>query len=185
MRATDFEVRHQTLLHQFLVLAAFLTYLVDRDNIVWRFIKGEAGDVRLLERAIFAISTVLFGMAAYLCTKSRVQKQASSARQRKYFGEFLYAVGLGSLAPLAGFLILVVGEGIRLLRLFPHEDSSVPPEQRTWRAAIRVEAVKWGLFFTMAVFTVMLNDRVAEILAGVSVLVWIMLRGPRLGRGRA
>jgi hypothetical protein len=185
MRATDFEVRHQTLLHQLLVLAAFLTYLVDRDDIVWRFIKGEAGDVRLLERAIFDISTVLFGMAAYLCTKSRVQKQASSARQRKYFGEFLYAVGLGSLAPLAGFLILVVGEGIRLLRLWPHEDSSIPQQQRTRRAAIRIEAVKWGLFFTMAVFTVMLNDRVAEILAGVSVLVWIMLSGPRLGRGRA
>src|ERR1700739_1168923 len=136
MRATDFEVRHQTLLHQLLVLAAFLTYPVNRDEIVWRFIKGEAGDVRLLERAIFAISTVLFGMAAYLCTKSRVQAQASSARQRKYFVEFLYAGGLGCLAPLAGFLILVVGEGIRLVRLFPHEDSSVPPEQRTWRAAI-------------------------------------------------
>jgi hypothetical protein len=37
----------------------------------------------------------------------------------------------------------------------------------------------------MVVFTVMLNDRVAEILAGASVLVWIMLSGPHLGRDRA
>jgi hypothetical protein len=35
--------------------------------------------------------------------------------------------------------------------------------------------VKWGLFLTMIVFTITLKDRIAEILAGVSVLLWIIL----------
>jgi hypothetical protein len=33
MKATDFDYRHQTLVHQFIVAAAFLTYFVDREDI--------------------------------------------------------------------------------------------------------------------------------------------------------
>ena len=39
MKATDFEYRHQTLVQQFIVAAAFLTYLVEGEDIVWRFVK--------------------------------------------------------------------------------------------------------------------------------------------------
>ena len=42
MKATDFECRHQTLVHQLIVGAAFLTYLIDREDVVWRFVKDSA-----------------------------------------------------------------------------------------------------------------------------------------------
>lgn len=176
MRATEFESRHRTLLHRLIVLAAFLTYLVDPDDIVWRFIKDAAGDVRLLERILFAIATLLFGVAACLCTRSR----AHCGRKTAYIGEFLYAVALGSLVPLAGFVILVAGEAIRLLRLarrpgLPLPVSFANREALPWSRAIRAEAVKWGLFLTMIVFTMTLKDRIAEILAGVSVFFAIIL----------
>jgi hypothetical protein len=60
MKATDFEDRHQTLLHQFLVAAAFLTYLIDRDDVVWRFVKDRTAS-RELERTLFASLTIYAG----------------------------------------------------------------------------------------------------------------------------
>lgn len=165
MRATDFEVRHRILLHRLVILAAFLTYLIDRDDIVWRFIK-DASDVRTMERIIFAIATLLFGVAAWMCTRNRV------AGRSAYAAEFVYAIALGSLAPLAGFVILVMGEAVRLSRLALREAASVP---ETWAQALRAEAVKWGLFLTMIAFTITLRDRVGEVLVGVSVLFSILL----------
>jgi hypothetical protein len=52
MKATDFEIRHQTLVHQFIVAAALLTYFVDREYIVWRFVKDSSAP-RGLERFCF------------------------------------------------------------------------------------------------------------------------------------
>ena len=48
MKATDFEYRHQTLVHQLIVGAAFLTYLIDRDDIVWRLVKRNTSQSRTL-----------------------------------------------------------------------------------------------------------------------------------------
>jgi hypothetical protein len=36
MIATAFECRHQLLLHELIVGAAVLTYLIDPDDIIWR-----------------------------------------------------------------------------------------------------------------------------------------------------
>ena len=52
MQATEFEYRHQALVHQFIVGAAFLTYFVDRDDIIWRFVKDSAA-LHRLERSFF------------------------------------------------------------------------------------------------------------------------------------
>ena len=139
MRATDFEFHHQLLLHELIVGAAVLTYLVERDDIVWRFIKNSGSDVRLFERLLFAGATLLLGVSAWICTLARAyQKFEDSARPAKlnarqqsralnrlrYLGEFLFAVALGSLLPLAGFLVLVVVEAIRLLRLYKRDRAS-------------------------------------------------------------
>ena len=40
IRATDFEYRHQTLLHLFVVGVAFLAYAFQRDDIVWVLVIG-------------------------------------------------------------------------------------------------------------------------------------------------
>jgi|SRR5271154_5641796 len=199
MRATDFEYRHQLLLHQIVVAGAVLTYVIDRDDIIWRFIKTAAADVRLLERSLFAVATIFFGVSACLCTWARAHSQFDRAsfqaltgakealrtlRNRHYIGEFLYALGLASLVPLYGSIILIAGEAIRLLRLSRRDIVLVTAGQTgglmqkskpAWGQAFRGEAIKWGLFLTMIVFTFTLKDRVAEVLIGVTILLWGLL----------
>lgn len=201
MRATEFEERHAMLLHQLVVAVAFLTYLWERDDVVWRFIKDTAAN-RVLEHALFAIATLLVGGAAIICTRARVYQDApvgnqhpapsySGSRKWQYLGEFLYAIGLASLLPLAGFVILVVGEAIRILRLVRSKDELSRPRvplvetKSRWRDASRREAVKWGIFLAMVAFTVTLSDRVAEILIGTAWLVGLLLQKTSSGRSQA
>ena len=207
-RATDFECKHPLLLHQIVVLAAFSTYLIDPDNIFWRFIKNDDSNARSLERSVFALVTLLFGIAAGLCTASRVNSSFknpgliegsidsaghNSSRNAGHLGELLYAVALGCLAPLAGFVILLAGEAVRIVRLALRDRGDLlwPASSRQvvsrrpatgWTSAFRAEAIKWGIFLTMIVFTITLKDRIAEVLIGVSVLTWTLLN-LRLNRG--
>jgi hypothetical protein len=51
-----------------------------------------------------------------------------------------------------------------------------------WKRAFRQESAKWGLFLTMIVFTVLLVDRIAEILALASLLLWLLLNLPLFNR---
>src|SRR5271166_303439 len=112
MKATNFEYRHQTLVHQLIVGAALLTYLIDRDDVVWRFVRNSYTP-RLWERSLFIVATILIAMGAGLSTWAR----AVSRPGPQYLGELLYAIGLGSLMPLSGFIILIAGEALRILRL--------------------------------------------------------------------
>jgi hypothetical protein len=67
MKATDFEYRHQTLVHQLIVAAAFLTYLIQRDDVVWRFGKDSTAP-RELERFLFALATLFIAIGAGVST---------------------------------------------------------------------------------------------------------------------
>jgi hypothetical protein len=164
MKATDFEYRHQTLVHQIIVAAAFLTYLVDREDIVWRFVKDSSAP-RGFERFFFIVATVFILVGAAICTWAHVCRRPPSAigaesyrplPRSRYFGDLLYAIGLASLFPLWGFIILVAGETLRVFRLIRREDlrtqnllSHIPPaaEVRSgWGKALRQETVKWGYF---------------------------------------
>jgi hypothetical protein len=174
MKATDFEYRHQLLLHEVILGAATLTYLVDRDDIIWRFIKMSPA-ARALERSLFAVATLLFGVSAWLCTHARAHRHPG---RLFWLGEYVYAFALASLVPFAGSLILIIGEGIRIVRLLGRGVESAElegPERPGWRSALRRESIKWGLFVTMIVFTITLRDRVAEILIGASVVFWMLL----------
>lgn len=199
MRATKFEVRHQVLIHQLIIACAFLTYLFDRDDVVWKFVKGNASS-RELERTAFLTATVVLGAAAGISTWASAyrnqdlmanSKQSSHTGPYRYFryphyiGDLLYAIGLGSLAPVEGFVILLAGEAIRVLRLVLREDQLGLSGARTepqWSGAFRIEAAKWGILLTMIVFTITLKDWVAEVLAGTSALVWILLNARRRQR---
>jgi len=179
MKATNFEYRHPTLLHQFIVGAGFLTYLIDRDDIVWRFIRDTSAP-RLWERSLFILATILIAVGAALCTRAR----ALHATQQQYLGELSYAIGLGSLMPLPGFVICVAAESLRILRLTrrvaaqPSEPTSQTQPHRYWGQAFRKEAVKWGILLTMIVFVITLKDRIAEVLAAASFLVGLLLNAP-------
>lgn len=209
MRATDFEYRHQTVLHLSLVAAAFLTYLFDPDDIVWAFVRHQS-QPRLFERALFAAATLLIGAGATLRTWAQAHSAQSIPgvmpiscegpyRYLRYpalGGSLLFTIGLAFLAPFWGFVLLVAGEAILVLRLIQREkhlrsltsiDSSneekpptvqryvLPAGSPAWRRALRLESGKWGLFLTMIVFTALLQDRVAEMLAMISLLVWLAL----------
>jgi hypothetical protein len=201
LKMSDFERRHALLLHQSVIAAAFLTYLVDPEDVVWRFIKNNPAN-RVLEHASFAVATLLVGVAALVCTRARAlgyervsgQQQefalSGNWRERLFVGEFMYAVGLAALAPLRGSLILIGGEGIRICRLAqgggaPSAAGSrrVGPLIATrlrWRGAFRREAFKWGVFLAMGVFTITLRDRLAEVLIAVASLVGFVLMVPAL-----
>jgi hypothetical protein len=176
MKATNFEHRHQTLLHQFIVGAGFLTYLIDRDDIVWRFVRNTSAP-HARERSLFIVATILIAVGAALCTRAR----ALHTTRQQYLGELLYAIGLGSLMPLPGFVILIAGESLRILRLILRAPSLALPQNESpprWTDAFRREAVKWGILLTMIVFVITLKDRVAEILAAASFLAGLLLNVP-------
>lgn len=189
-----------------MIALAFFTYLVDPEDVVWRFIKHNPAS-RVLEHVFFAFATLLVGVAAFLCTRARAfhDKRVSNGplsvsehgswRKWLFAGEFLYAIGLASLAPLAGFLILIVGEGIRISRLLRRDGQSFATDWGTldhraaaklkWWEACLEEVFKWGLFFAMIAFTITLRDRLAEVLIAAACLVGFVLTLPTIRRSQA
>ncbi|HET8924694.1 MAG TPA: hypothetical protein VFN26_17055, partial [Candidatus Acidoferrum sp.] len=112
----------------------------------------------------------------------------------QYLGELCYAIGLGSLVPVGGFVILVGGEALRVFRLIRRDAQSsqqvalsaarslsrpsAEETNRSWRKAFRHEAVKWGILVTMIVFVITLKDRYAEFLAVASFLAGTLFNVP-------
>jgi hypothetical protein len=78
MKASELECRHQTLVHLLIVGMSFLTYLVDRDDVVWVVVRGRPGQ-DLLERALFAVAAILMGMGALLRAWAGASADASRA----------------------------------------------------------------------------------------------------------
>lgn len=190
MKSSKFELRHQNLLHQLLVAAAFVSYLYDPEDIVWRFIKNTPSPHQF-ERALFIVATIAVFLGAVLCTWSRAHRKlkatasvdpSSEIDGPQALGEILYAIGLASLFPLSGFLILVVGETLRVVRLVSLKDDRQLDTH--WLNAFRLEAVKWGILIAMIIFVITLRDRVAEYLAGASFLVGLLVNAPAFNRSR-
>lgn len=117
-----------------------------------------------------------------------------------YLGEFIYAIGLGSLAPPWGFVILVLGEALRLTRLIGRESGNVENlrpgatiiprwvavAQRNgsgtmWGMAFRREIVKWAILISMIVFVITLKDRVVETLLVTSFLLGLLVNSRLFG----
>lgn len=136
MKATEFEYRHQTLLHFLVVGAAFLAYALQPDDIVWAFVKHHTTNRALLERLVFGTGTLMIlGSAAFQtwATAYRIPRDDTSNRELScdesyrhvqhafYFGRLLFALGLVLLAPISGTAILLLGENILVLRLTNRE----------------------------------------------------------------
>jgi hypothetical protein len=195
MKANNFEYGHQKLVHLLIVAIAFLTYLFDREDIVWRFVKDSTAP-RTWERSLFLIATLVIAVGAGICTWARALPERNISpglgqnrdlRRPRYLGELSFAIGLASLAPLWGFVILVAGEALRLFRLMRREYDQTPvssPQAKSnaqWRKALRQEAGKWGMLLTMIVFVITLKDRLAEVLAATSLLTGLLLNAPFFG----
>jgi hypothetical protein len=129
-------------------------------------------------------------------------------RYPQQIGDLLFVIGIATLAPLSGAIFLAVGETLRDARLIllQRENKASPQLAGTsrlssqlvhesvqpvlarcsthkadWRRAFRREAARWGIFLTMAAFTVTLIDRLAEALAALSILFATLLN--RMDRG--
>lgn len=128
-------------------------------------------------------------------------------RNPLYFGTFLMSVGMGLLASRSGFVVLAAGAAIRILRLIRREEAELEKQQGEsflefsrrvprmfpslrpripaaglrpqWGQAIRGEAPMWGFFFTMLGFTVTLQDRVADVIVGATLVLWFLQRAVR------
>lgn len=184
MGATDFELRHPLLIRQAIILAAFATYFADRDDVIWRFIK-QSPHRTALEHTLFLVATLLVGGGAAICTWALARSGDHDAtvppakvRSPYLFGQWLYTIGLASWAPLAGCILLIAGESLRTVRLMLRRYTNSRREQLSnphWGRAARDQAVKLGIFFTMVIFSLTLVDRVAELLAGLSVLTATLL----------
>lgn len=131
-------------------------------------------------------------------------------RNPLYIGTFLLTVGLGLLASRLGFAILVIGGAVRILRLIGREESELAKQQGEtfrefcrrvprllfslrprvpasgmkprWGQAFRGEVFMWGFFVMMVAFTITLQNRVAEILTGVTLVVWFLQKAVRSTR---
>jgi hypothetical protein len=195
VKASEFEYRFQRVLHQALVGAGLATYLLDPVDVVWRFIR-ESPNRRVLEHVFFAMAALLVGTGAALATWASAHRECtgngSSLRRRcesaRYAGSLLFSLGLSSLLPLAGCLILVVGEAVRVFRLAQRLRSGgdqsalwtiAQPEPRSiqpdWTSGVREQSGRWGIFLTMIVFSITLVDRHADYGVLASVLLWICL----------
>jgi hypothetical protein len=174
-----------------LIAVAVATYLFDPEDAVWRFVRDSPVN-RLLERGFFLAATLLIGVGAVLCTRASASVQTDSPPSRSlvrqhYFGEFFYAAGFASLLPLLGFVLLVCGEGVRLLRLMASDPIGRPKALQAstgWFPAFREQSAKWGIFVSMIVFTITLTDRLIEILACLSGALWAVLNLPAFWRCR-
>jgi hypothetical protein len=180
MKATEFEYRHQTLIHLLVVGLAVATYLLYRDDVVWAAVRHHANS-SLLERLVFGVGAVeLFGSAV-------VETWAEAygrLRMPLLLSRLLLALALGLLLPLAGTVILLAGEALLVCRLFARyrEVPRVALAQTDpgWAVGFRRALSKWGLALSMLVFTVTLQDRIGELGAAASVLVWLAANFRRL-----
>lgn len=125
-------------------------------------------------------------------------------RNPLYLGTFLFSLGIGLLASRSGFLLLAVGAAIRILRLIGREEAELEKRQGEsfrefcqrvprllpsfrpripsagmrpqWGQAFRGEAFMWGFFVTMIALALTLRPRVADVLGGATLVLWLIQR---------
>lgn len=184
MKASNFECRHQTLLHLLLVGAAVLTYVACPDDIVWALVRRHP-DNRLLEHLVFSVAAIMIIASAGLETWA-IAHPATHNGSKHLVGHpilvarLLLASAVGLLLPLVGSILLVLGEAFLVLRMVLRAAEPAAPDRApSWGSGFRTAAFKWGLAASMIVFALTLQDRIAEIGAGISFLVWVVLNNRR------
>jgi hypothetical protein len=182
-----------------LLLVGLSTYLISPDDVVWRFIKT-APHARVWEHALFGIAAAILGFALLLKVRAGAhpenQGSHGPSRTTAAVASLLQAIGIGSLLPLPGFLLLVLGDGaLSLLPYGRHSTAEGPRADRDSRLARRPsQALRWrnalaphiGLcfaFLSMAIFSVVLIDRVADALFAMTALVSIAANSRKFLRG--
>ena len=171
-----------------LLTAGLFTYLISPDDVVWRFIKT-ARHARALEHAAFGIAAAFLGFALLLKVRlsAHLENQSSHnpSLETAIVANLMQAIGIGSLLPLPGFLLLVVGDAAASLVAYKHPIPEGPVAERNSRQALRpsqafrlsdalvMHSALCLAFLSMIVFSIVLIDRVADVLFGMTALVSI------------
>lgn len=183
-----------------LLLAGLSTYLISRDDVVWRFIRT-APHARALEHALFGIAAAILGFALFLKVKASAHPENRDShgpsRITGTIVSILQAIGIGSLLPLPGFLLLVLGDVVASLLLYGRHSTAEDPRSEgedSRRARGPLQAFRWrdawathlGLccaFLSMAIFSVVLIDRVADVLFAMTAFVSVAANSRPFLRG--
>lgn len=115
MKATPFEYRYQTLLHLLVVGLAAFTYVFDRVDLVWAFVRTHSNSATL-ERVAFGGGALMLLGAAMLETWAVARAHAD--RVLRLLARILLVLCVGLLLPLTGVVVLLAGEAILIVRLF-------------------------------------------------------------------
>jgi hypothetical protein len=204
--------RDTIFIHQGILFAGVLTYLVDPDDVVWRFIK-HAPQSRMLEHLFFGIAAILIGIGTWLCT----QQAANDLLSKKFhvprsrvtvLGEILNAVGIASLLPLSGSLLFISGDIARVLSLkrpkisaannhsvnladnpqlisiAEHEyvHSNTSDRNSALQVAFRGHAGWWLAFISMTIFSFTLSDRLAGYMFAGTAAINLLIQAPRIAQ---
>ena len=181
--------RLRLIVHAALLLLGVSTYLISPDDVVWRFIKT-APHARALEHALFGIAAAILGFALLLKVKASAhpenQDSLGSSRLTASVANLLQAIGIGSLLPLPGFLLVVLGDVAASLFLYGSHSTAEDPRAKLdprrvsgplrafrWRNALATHVGLCFAFLSMAIFSVVLIDRVADALFAMTALVSI------------
>jgi hypothetical protein len=161
-----------------LIAAGLCTYLVTRDDIVWASVKNSP-HARLLEHGAFAAAAALLGLSLILEVRSDSLATGSSQHT---FASFLRAVGIGCLLPLPGFLLLVIGD-VAISLLLPRMKRESPGKdlastmalasQQPWQTVLTRHLGLFCAFLSMLVFSIVLIDRVADVLFALTAAISI------------
>ena len=183
-----------------LLLAGLSTYLISPDDVVWRFIRT-APHARALEHALFGIAAAILGFALFLKVKASAHPENRDShgpsRITGTIVSILQAIGIGSLLPLPGFLLLVLGDVVASLLLYGRHSTAEDPRSEgedSRRARGPLQAFRWrdawathlGLccaFLSMAIFSVVLIDRVADVLFAMTAFVSVAANSRPFLRG--
>ena len=200
----DGTTKHHGKSFEFVVRAALFlvglsTYLVSPDDVVWRFIRTTP-HARVWEHALFGIAAAILGFALLLKVKASVhpanQDSHDPSRITDTVASLLQAIGIGSLLPLPGFLLLVLGDVAASLLLYRRQSTAGDPRAEwdsrrarrpsqafRWRTALATQTGLCFAFLSMAIFSVVLIDRVADALFAMTALVSIVANSRPFLRG--
>jgi len=170
-----------------LLVVSVSTYLISPDDVVWRLIRTSP-DARLWEHALFGFAAALLGIALLLKVNASATRESHDLgdcpSMSASFASLLQAIGIGSLLPLPGFLLLVFGDAVASLVLYSRhsvaqsskaeQDSlraRMPLQTSGWRVALAAHTGLCFAFLSMAIFSVVLIDRVADALFAGTALV--------------
>jgi hypothetical protein len=179
--------KQQSVAHAILLAAAVSTYVFSPDDIVWRFVRNSSHP-RAWEHAAFATAAALLGIALLLKINASLHAQnptsPAASRFTAAIANLLQSIGIASLLPVPGFLLLVIGSVAATLFLStkssnakahttkPSSPQPASPQQAPqWRPAFFTHIGLCCAFASMLIFSITLIDRVADIIFVITALV--------------